>query len=145
MNLTPGEAQTILMAHLRNSVLFTAPNKPNGMLYAENRPDNSALEDVVVNTLVMDNEPVQEGYLMVNAYTPNLVLNLNGQTDRNQPNIKRLNELSALLRDSLPKTWIRTGFASFKIKVSYGNQRDENKQWYTSYKVEFRALNISNS
>jgi len=142
MNLTPGEAQSILMGHLRNSVLFSAPNKPNGMLYAENRPDNSDKEDVVVNTLVFSNRAVQQGYLMVNAYTPNLVLNINSYTDRNQPNIPRLNELSALLREVLQETWIPERNCSFEIETSYGNLADSAGQWFTNYKVLFYAVNI---
>ena len=72
----------------------------SGGLYKLRRPVNSSQEDVVINSLSIGEGNLQRGIVNVNIHVPDLVVKLNGEV-QNQPNIKRLGELSSLAHDIL--------------------------------------------
>jgi hypothetical protein len=57
---------------------------------------NSDKEDVVINSLPINNSQMQSGVFNVNIHVPNLVLNINGNIDTTQPNHERIKQLTAL-------------------------------------------------
>lgn len=94
----------LIYAYLRDN----SPVKQllSGGVYKHLRPINSKTEDVVINSLGLNNAVVQNGVANVNVYVPNLILNINGMQDTTQPNHKRLKELTAVLIEVLHEVWI---------------------------------------
>lgn len=142
---TTTEVITILYLHLKNSVLMTDLQRPNGNLGKFKRPENSIKEDVVIADIGgITNEPVQRGILIVNIFVPNLnpdyFPNLNG--DRSQPDTARLDYLSKLLRDSIVgEVWDNEGEYCFEIQQG-GIDEDTNNQHYAWFRVKFYSINI---
>jgi hypothetical protein len=121
---------------------MTDAKKPNGKLCKYERPQNSVLEDVVVNSLTLGRDDVQEGVLNVNIYVPNLEL-VSNPSDRSQPNTARLLYLSTLGNTALgegEEIWDETGNYTFNIQQDNVMQ-DENNQHYVSFRVEFYSQN----
>jgi len=137
--MTSLEAVEIVYQHLKTSVLFTDLKKPNGGLYRFQRPTGSDREDVVVNSLTLNRNSIQQGVLNVNLFVPNLTLTFNGQQDKSQPNIKRLAELSLLAEQALKVVKM----PNYTFRVQQDNLfPDENYQHYQSFRVSFNSINI---
>jgi hypothetical protein len=142
MSYTSLSALNMLYQHITHSVLMTDAKKPNGKLCKFERPLNSALEDVVLNSLGLNREDVQEGVLNVNIFVPNLVLPSN-PNDKGQPDTARLLYLSNLANTALgegDEIWEATGQYCFNLQQENLFQ-DENNQHYLNLRVEFYSLN----
>jgi hypothetical protein len=143
MSFTSLSALNMLYQHISHSVLMTDVKKPNGKLCKLERPLNSGLEDVVINSLGLNREDVQEGILNVNVFVPNLVLPSN-PNDKAQPDMARLLYLSNLANNALgsgSEVWEATGNYCFNMQQENVFQ-DENNQHYLNLRVEFYSLNI---
>src|SRR5688572_11465347 len=69
-----------------------------GSVYkTDGRPINSDKEDIVIGSLPINNEQLQQAVMNINIHVPNLDLLLNGVQDKTKPNLKRLKELTALV------------------------------------------------
>jgi hypothetical protein len=143
MSNTSLSALNMLYQHILHSVLLTDAKKPNGKLCKLERPLNSVLEDVVINSLGLNREDVQEGVFNVNVYVPNLKLLRPNDADKSQPDTARLLYLSTLANTALgegEEIWEASGNYCFKLQQDQLYQ-DENNQHYMGYRVEFYLQN----
>jgi hypothetical protein len=144
MSKTALDAATILYRHLAASVLFSDAAKPSGELWLYQRPQGSRTEDVVINSLGMSRDGIQQGVLNVNAYVPNLERTQpGGEKDRTLPNTRRLTELSNLLNQALRETWAPDGGYVFQVQQDQVFP-DTNQQHFVNFRIEFRAVNFEN-
>ena len=134
-SLTSADVINILYQHIKNSVLFSDSRKPNGGLYKLQRPSNSVKEDVVINSLPLTREAVQECVLYVNIFVPNMT------GDVNLPDLARITELSKLYNSIFQgEVWGQPGTYSFEIDQDFIVQ-DTGNQHYISFRTEFYSLN----
>lgn len=65
----------------------------SGSIYKDKRPTGSTKEDIVINSISMDNEFLQDGVFNVNFYVPMLSVSIGGTTQY-MPNNNRMAEIS---------------------------------------------------
>lgn len=71
--ITSLEAIDDLYLFVKRSILFNDPKKPTGLLCKGDRPEDSRLEDVVIDALGgITKAPIQRAVLLLNVYTNNL-------------------------------------------------------------------------
>ncbi len=76
---------------------LSSANLPiSGGVY-KRRPTGSTQEDVVIGSLPINNEQVQQTVLNINVHIPNITVVVNGIQDNTQPDSKRLNEVTKLV------------------------------------------------
>lgn len=145
--ITSIEAINMLYAHLGTSVLKTDSKKPNGKLCKYQRSENSISEDVVLNALGLNREPVQKGVLLLNCYVPNLDPNKVPDigTDKSQPDTGRLLYISKLVQSVFgnegteeTELWINDN-TNFSI-TSDDVFEDNNFQHYISFRIDFFTI-----
>lgn len=142
MGYTSIDAVNVLFQTIKNSVLFSDINKPNGKLCKLERPLDSELEDVVINIITLGRDDVQEGVLNVNVFVPNLKFD-DRKKDKAQPDTARLNYLLKLAITALgegDEIWEPTGQYCFKLQQETVFP-DENNQHYINIRVEFYSIN----
>ncbi len=131
----------ILVSYIKNKADFwNDAKKPNGGLYKFQRPNNSVSEDIVVNSLPLNREAVQEGILNVNLYVPNLVF-ADRPDDKSQPDTARLTYLANLFNTHFGEFDGDNGNYTFIIQQDNIFQ-DENNQHYINFRIEFSSVNI---
>lgn len=143
MSITSTGAINILFDFIKSSDLLTGLKKVSGNLFRLQRPINSAKEDVVINSLTMGYEDVQDGVLNVNIYVPNKSITVGGLTDNTQPNTTRLDEVSSILNtifNNGNEVWNEDGSVCFKIQQDM-IFADENNQHYINFRIEFYSPN----
>lgn len=86
------DLQTILFQKIKGSSL---ENAITGGIYKGKRPQNSLLEDIVINAITIDTETLQTGVTNVNIYVRDQEVNVDG-TIQQLPDSIRLNALMAL-------------------------------------------------
>lgn len=65
----------------------------SGSIYKDKRPAGSVKEDIVINSISMDNSFLQDGVFNVNFYVPMLSVSIGGTTQY-MPNNNRMAEIS---------------------------------------------------
>ena len=136
------EVVNVLFSTIANGSLMSDVKKPNGKLCKFERPLNSVFEDVVVNSVGVVYNDVQEGVLNVNVYVPNLKFPDNPE-DKNQPDTARLLYLSKLGKIALGRgneMWDEDGNWCFELQQDKVYP-DENFQHYINFRVEFNSTN----
>lgn len=116
-------------------VLREADITLTGNIYMTNRPVNSDKEDIVIRTLAMNADTMQEGVINVNIHVPNLQL----VQDNTQPDRLRLdaigNECMAVLDDHWGDAFNFTLDAPGRIE---GNGKD----WFMNIRVRYYSIRI---
>lgn len=139
MKKTNSDANYALRQTLKESVLFTDPRKPNGILSTD-RLDNSVLEDVIVNGLPLNFKQIQEGVLNVNIFVPNKVLEFEKTVDRSQRDSERIAELESLMVELFDDgIWGYDYNFALQQSVVYEDTKDTH---YINFRVEYVAVNI---
>lgn len=139
MGLTAIQAAEILFGHLSNSELRRAIS---GEMYLYQRPDGRRDEDIVINTIGLNNQSIQRGMLNVNVFVPNHFLKGDKhRADITLPNTVRLSELAALGKAALDLTWDPNGMWNFEYQQDTV-MPDRNNEHFINFRVEFRANNI---
>ena len=144
MSLTSIEVVNVLYQYVKNSVLFSDAAKPTGKLKKYQRAVNSNDEDVVINGLPINEEPVQECVLNINVYVSNYETTNNGVIDKSEPDTERILYLSKLAKQALnngKEIWDVAGNYCFKLQQDR-IEPDDNYQHYINFRVEFYSLNI---
>lgn len=129
---TTFDQDTILFQLINGSQLKTAIS---GCVYKWQRPVDSGVEDVVINSLPLTTESVQLGTANVNIYVPDLTVKVGGKPQQ-LPNTKRLGELTKI---ALPI--LKQGYgANYGFYVTHQTtiQEAEIKQHYINLRIEFR-------
>lgn len=119
-------------------ILYQALNVPivksviTGGVYKGKRPLNSAKEDIVIGSLPVNAEQVQEAVANVNIHVPNLKLTIGGVQDNGQPDFAKIKSVTALVTELLKEKvgsdyWFyvqqQTLFAEDEINEHYSNIR----------------------
>lgn len=110
-----------------------------GNLYMYERPKNSELEDIVVNSLPITGNQFQKGVANVNIHVPNLKgLKIKGKLDDTQPDIERLSGITKIV---LPKIADVIGY-DYQFSASLPGQpiRDTDLSWYVNIRVEYYSV-----
>lgn len=142
MAITAAQAVNYLVEAIKASPLALGAGKVSGGVYAFQRPLDSRKEDVVVNSLAMTKEAVQEGVLNVNVFVPNKHYSSATATDTTRPDMERLTALSILGAEVLEEYWDETGEVSFELQQDTVFP-DQGDQHYVNFRVIFRTLNIN--
>lgn len=115
-----------------------------GRIYLGERPQNSTLQDIVLNTLALTNEQLQQGVFNVNVHCPNLSVTIGDKTDNTLPDTAKLLEVGkkiiSILNDYI-------GF-DFRLSVATpGNmiRDDKDGSWYLNIRVNYYAFQQSYS
>jgi hypothetical protein len=111
-----------------------------GGVYKHERPINSDKEDVVINSLPINNSQMQSGVFNVNIHVPNLVLNINGNIDTTQPNHERIKQLTALAIVELTDVWLN----DYNFDVQQQNVIQDTNDTYSNIRLDFFNINIIN-
>lgn len=142
MAITVAQAVNYLVEAIKTSPLASGEGSVSGGVYPFQRPLNSTREDVVVNSLAMGREAVQEGMLNVNVYVPNRQYAGATTTDSTRPDMERLAVLNGIGSDFLEDSWNEAGTVNYELQQD-SIQKDGNAQHYVNFRVIFRALNIN--
>lgn len=109
-----------------------------GKVYMFQRPQNSSLQDIVLNTLIITNDQLQNGVFNVNIHCPNLKLTINGESDVTQPDIAKLTEVASAIVQIVADY---NGFDFYLSCLSPGIMlRDVDDNWYTNIRVNYSAF-----
>lgn len=130
---TASDVIDILWSLLNASPLKTAIN---GGVYKMERPLNSNVEDVVINTLPVNFLQLQTGLANVNVFVPNL---LSG--GESKPNTKRLKELSLLAVNALKDVW--SDDYHLEVQQQTLIKDEESNQYFINIRVDFFNINTN--
>jgi hypothetical protein len=133
------EAVDIVWKRLYDSPLRTTIT---GGIYKQKRPQNSKLEDVVVNSLPIVNLQLQESIMNVNIYVPNLVITVNGTQDSSQPDHQRLKELTEIASGILIDVWSEDAQIHYDILQQSTFDVPEIDHHYSNFRLTFYSVNI---
>ena len=96
----------------------------SGGLYSRTRPDDSVLEDIVVNTLSLTTEYTpQQGTVNINIHVPDIKVNINGKTN-SKLNAVRLEQLGKAVCDIIENV----NMQGFNISVSAVSLLEESER-----------------
>lgn len=141
--LISSEAVDILYLHLKNSELFTDPKRPTGELCKGDRSEDSKLEDVVINSLGLNRNPVQSGYIYLNLYVNNLdptkVPGIgNGKNIRDSGRLKYLSKIvQRIFEGDDGELWIGSDVC---FEIESDTIEEDGAQHYASFKIEFNTI-----
>lgn len=141
--ITDSEAVDIMYLYLKGSELFTDAKKPNGRLCKGDRIEDSKLEDVVINSLGLNRNPVQSGYIYLNIYVKNLdplkVPDIgNGKNMRDSARLKYLSILAQkVLEGDNGELWLNQDVC---FEVESDAVEEDGDMHYASFKIEFTTI-----
>ncbi|GEM_PF-1996492 len=144
--ITTLEAIDYLYSLVKASTLFSDANKPNGKLCKGDRPENSILEDVVLDSIGgLNRTPVQRGVLLLNVYVNNLDPSIvpNIGTGKNHRDSGRLKYLSQLVQNIFEgddgEVWIDQD-TCFEVTNDDVFEDSGNNQHYLSFRISFYTI-----
>lgn len=111
----------------------------SGKVYKMNRPINSDLEDVVINSLPITSDQLQEAVANVNIFVPDALISVNGQQTK-VPNHTRLKQLARIAVDMLEEGI--SGDYYWEVQQQTVIQDDESEQHFVNIRTEFFISNI---
>ncbi|MDR0266032.1 MAG: hypothetical protein LBJ04_22655 [Sphingobacterium sp.] len=141
--ITSSEAVDILYLYLKGSELFSDPKKPTGELCKGDRKENSKLEDVVINSLGLNRNPVQSGFIYLNLYVKNLdplrVPDIgSGKNMRDTARLKYLSKLAQkVLEGDNGELWINQDVC---FEIESDTIEEDGDMHYASFKIEFTTI-----
>jgi hypothetical protein len=112
----------------------------SGGVYKYTRPLNSSLEDVVINSLPVTNQQLQQAIVNVNVFVPNADISLGGAQQKMADHV-RLKALAALAVDEL-KDGI-SGDYTWDVQQQTVIQDDESDSYYINIRLQFYVSNIN--
>lgn len=109
----------------------------NGKIYIDKRPTTDK-EDIVINSLTMNGQFLQNGVFNVNCYVPNLSITTSGVTTQ-IPNKKRLKEIASDVYSKLKDV----NKKEFNISIENHSQIEEKTENanYINFRVSLNAFN----
>jgi hypothetical protein len=110
----------------------------NGLLYKDKRPSGSIKEDIVINSVSMENSFLQDGVFNVNCYVPMISVNANGIT-QNMPNTAREEAITQAVYPLLENIF-RPQFNLTVVNHSTFEEVEE-KATYVNFRINLKAYN----
>ena len=111
-----------------------------GNVYKNQRPLNSDKIDIVVGSLPVNAEQIQQAVLNVNIHVPNLKLSINGAQDNTQPDLVKLNAVTKLVTIELKDKV--GGDYWFDIQQQTLFASESANEHYSNIRVNFYSENI---
>ncbi|AFR35966.1 hypothetical protein [Riemerella anatipestifer] len=106
----------------------------NGQIYKYNRPVNSNKEDIVINSLTMTNQMLQNGVFNINCYVPKKSVTVGGITQLHKDN-KRLKEIADKVYAILNDVWEN----DYNLDVETHQDFEEQNENYYNFRVQLNA------
>ncbi|MDD1548810.1 hypothetical protein MPN29_03675 [Riemerella anatipestifer] len=106
----------------------------NGQIYKYNRPVNSNKEDIVINSLTMTNQMLQNGVFNINCYVPKKSVTVGGITQLHKDN-KRLKEIADKVYAVLNDVWEN----DYNLDVETHQDFEEQNENYYNFRVQLNA------
>ncbi len=125
----------ILYQKIKNS---TVVNVISGKVYKNTRPLNSRTEDIVIGSLPINNEDIQQTVLNVNIHVPNLKLSIDGNIDNSQANFVRLQDLTELVIQQIDDITN----VDYWYNVQQQTIFEDLEEHYTNIRVNFYSENF---
>ena len=129
----------ILYQVLQNNVGITSAI--NGEI-TKKRQINSDKEDVVIGSLPVTGEQIQQGIVNINIYVPNLTVKLNSIQDNSHPNHQRLKTLTALVIEAVDEKYYSDYW--FFVQQQSLFESETGNEHYSNIRLEFYSENIKN-
>lgn len=136
---TTFDLEQILYDRLKNGDLVA---EITGGLYKRQRVPASELEDVVIISLPINADQIQEGIVNINIHVPNIEVTANGVTNPDQPDTARLMELADLAKLELDDVYEPTTGYFFNIQQQQLFSDEEAKDHYINFRIVFNSLNL---
>ncbi|WP_284464900.1 hypothetical protein [Chryseobacterium sp.] len=108
----------------------------NGDLYKDFRPSGSTKEDVVVNSITMNNIFLQTGAFNVNCYVPYLKVKINA-IDQNVPNEIRLKAISDKIKPILERKFTD----KYNVDIEFESTIMDEKDCYINFRLKLNSFN----
>jgi hypothetical protein len=112
----------------------------SGKVYEYQRPVNSNVEDVVINSLPITNQQLQQAIVNVNVFVPNLAVEETGDISRQVPDVTRLKTLAGLAVQEL--TDGISGDYTWDVQQQTLIQEEESGQHFINIRIQFFVSNI---
>jgi len=109
-----------------------------GEIYKYQRPVDSDLEDIVINSLPITNEQLQQAVANVNVYVPDVVVTVSGKENR-VPNLTRLKALAVIVLAELMDRI--SGNFTWDVQQQLLIQDSESNSHYVNIRLQFFVLN----
>lgn len=111
-----------------------------GKVYKNARPLNSDKQDIVVGSLPINAEQIQQAVMNVNIHIPNLKISINGLQDNTPPNLVKLEEVTALVIEGLKDKV----FSDYWFDVQQQNlfAEEATNEHYSNIRINFYSENI---
>ncbi|MDI9863959.1 hypothetical protein QM480_06470 [Flectobacillus sp. DC10W] len=110
----------------------------NGGVYRDTRPINSTKEDIVINSISVDDKTLQAGLSNINLYVPNINVNIDG-VEQVMPNLDRLEGLTIILTNILKEVYFEDG--NFYITNIAEFDEEESNSKFVNFRIRFNLLN----
>lgn len=136
MMKTTFDTDDVLFDVLKTSSL---KNEISGKVYKRQRPVNSNLEDVVINSLPITNEQLQQCISNVNIFAPDIEIAVDGVVDK-VADLVRLKELADLAVSDLTDSI--SGDFTWDIQQQTLIKDDESSSHYVNIRIQFFVSNI---
>ena len=111
----------------------------SGKIYKDKRPSGSTKEDIVINSLTMTNDYMQNGVFNVNIYVPMISVTINGVTQL-QKNNARLKQLADLVYPVLDDAWTN----NYNVDIDNHQDFEEANENFYNFRVSLNAHPIFN-
>lgn len=112
----------------------------NGKVYKNQRPLNSDKQDIVVGSLPINAEQIQQTVMNVNVHIPNLKISINGAQDNTQPDLVKLEAVTAMVIEGLKDKVF--GDYWFDIQQQNLFADEATNEHYSNIRINFYSENI---
>lgn len=133
------DIEEVLWKFLNNSSLKSSIN---GGIYKVKRPAGSLKEDIVVNSLPVNNLQLQSAVVNVNIHVPNRTFKSGDVLDASQPNHARLKVLGNAAVAILVDQW-DTDY-NFDVQQQNLFEDEDGNSHYINIRLDFFSINILN-
>ena len=110
----------------------------SGKIYKNKRPAESTKEDIVINSILMDNDFLQDGTFNVNCYVPYVSVSIDG-ISQYMPNESRLSQISQLVYPLLDNVFQPN--YNLTIERHETIESESEKTSYINFRINLKAYN----
>lgn len=111
-------------------------------IYKKERPLNFAGECIVINSLPVTVDQIQEGVFNLNYFVPNLKNTSVNPVDDTQPNSAKLDAGERVITEVMQEVWTDQGYV-FWIMQATQMANDGFKEWYVNFRIKVRNQNFN--
>lgn len=111
-----------------------------GSIFKHKRPDGSAKQDIVINSLTGNNEQLQKSVLNINFHCPNLHISVGGQPAVYVPDNVKLKNVSDMIISLVDDHWTQD-FHSIVEKQQHFEE-SELKETFSNIRIIIYSINV---